>query len=90
MGFILEFVLSFWLETAMSILPEKSHRKVRTTAKIIVMILILYAVMAMTVGSIMLSDGIGSKTAAVILMVSAVAVVAFQIVVGIVCYLKKK
>ena len=90
MEFIMEFVLSFWMEIAIKIMPQKSSKKAGLLAKILIVFLILYVIIAFTAGGIMLMDGVGSRGAAIVLIVSSVMIFLSQIILGIVFYSKNK
>ena len=90
MEFILEFVLGFWFEMATCIVPSKDNKKKGKIAKIIVLAIIIYVIIAFTVGSIMLSDNIGSKVLAAVLITSSIVIFLLQIILGIIFYIKKK
>ncbi len=90
MEFILEFFLTFWLELAMKIVPQKAQKKSEHLAKTVVLVLVLYVIAAFTAGSIMLADDLGSRTVAVVFIVSSVVVAFTQVVLGLICYLKNK
>ena len=91
MDFIMEFILTAWMELAMKLVPErKMTEKKKMLFKCLAVALILYVVIAFTAGSIMLSDQVGPQVLAVCLISSSVAIFLLQIVLGSIFCRKKR
>ena len=88
----MEFFINVWFELAMKLVPgnNKHSPKAVLVCKLITLFVILYVVVAFTVGSIILVDNIASRTFGIILLSSSVLIFVFQIVLGIIFYNKKQ
>lgn len=91
MSFILEFVLSAWIELAFIVVPKEKIelRRMRSICKFAVLSAISYAIIAFTSGAIMISNQTGSFAFAIFLITSSAMIVVFQIIVGIIFKIKE-
>ena len=89
MDFVIEILLASWIKLAMQVIPKSAPKKTKLIAKIIVALIIAFIVSSFAAGSIMISNGIGSRTVGIILIVASVAVFFSQLIAGVFCYNKK-
>lgn len=86
--FLLEFILTFWLEMASAIIPQ--HETAKRVAKIIVVGVIVLVFAGFTAGAIMLTADSPHKNLALILIITSAAIVFLQTFLGLLVYLKRK
>ncbi|MBE6649550.1 MAG: hypothetical protein E7614_08560 [Ruminococcaceae bacterium] len=87
--FVLEFLITVWLELGTRFaLGFVKTDKAKSTCKYIVIGILLYVVIAFTLGAIMITEQIGSPILAIFLMSSSAVVFIVQFVLGIVFYKK--